>query len=184
MLKNIRVWCEDGQIKVTWVWDAAEAQRVDIYYKKQDIPGEGGTPFQSGSIYKIPHRENGSASRKLGVENGVYRFAFHVISADNGLMDEILVENIMLGMPLEIVWMWECVRGRQCISFRIPDGKAMQIREIPAGVLHICMENYSYEVSAVLGDGVKLMFPKAILAEEVNLCIKEPYDKVYHLRRA
>lgn len=177
MLNNINIRCEDGQIRLTWKWESELPQRMDIYYKKQGSPDGEGTPFISGGINKIPYMENGQAARKLGGEKGIYIFTFLPKDSDGNILERIVVEQVMLGTPVEVLWQRETGRDGEAIVFHIPE------ETLPENIVLLKLGNSKYEISTPLENGGRLLFPQGFPENELSLYIKKPYDRVYRLRK-
>lgn len=175
MIKDIAVHCEHGQIKMIWKWSNEDITKVRILYKKKDSSEGDGTDFLSGEVMKVPHIEVGNVMKPLCGEQGLYTFTFLPYKKDGTLAEKVIVDDIMLGKRIEIIWNANEMKECTIISFQMPEGY------LPAGLLTVKRMNVKCEICKEINSTTRLLFPGNIQSDRFELYIKAPYDKAYHL---
>ena len=178
MFKNVHAECVMNRIRLSWEWDNPELTGVTIYYKKKEASTVPGTMFiDAGNIARIPGSAFGTVERIYKGESGLYTFTFVGVEGDR-VLPGIIIEDVMLGPTVPVTWKLEACRDGYAISF--PEcGK-----EVPADILRIEYQGYGKTLNYPINIRTKLYIPCNIPdIEQYRIYVKEPYDKVYKLKR-
>lgn len=178
MLKNIEIKSESGQIRIFWEWDNEEVSGIDIRYKKRGF-GEGdGTEFAKGGVIRHPGERTGNACRRLVDECGLYTFTFIPIIRNRGQEEEkVVVENVVLGNPINIYWRLESKKEGTVIAF--PENQFT----IGPGIVKLLYGKYEYVFQYEISSASRLLFPQGVKTEKLLLQAAEPYDRIYRFVR-
>ncbi|MDE6434856.1 MAG: hypothetical protein K2L07_11595 [Lachnospiraceae bacterium] len=176
MFEDVKVICENGNIKLVWKWDDNDLIGADIYYKKSTDKRDRGALFdmRGSTIPRKPGNIYGSVERPMGGEWGLYTFTFVGIGRSK-VKPEVEVPNVMLGKKLDVFWRLEIQKEGVVIVF--PNCS----KTIPEGVIRVEYDGCYMDLKYPVSSNTKLMLLKKNNTSEYKLQVKEPYDRAYNL---
>ena len=178
MIKNVDISCESGRIKIDWEWNNRNIESMRIYYKKKEIMTGDGSLFLTEEVLPLPAHKMGKAERLLAGESGIYTFTFAVRMKDDIREKKVVIDDIMLGMPVNIPWKVFMVKGKQVISFKEFRGK------VEAKIVWIKIADLEYRLDYEVTAKTELMFSNQTDMDKLEIFTKTPYNKVYHFYKS
>lgn len=173
MIGQVEITYENRIIRIKWEWNDSDAESVDIRYGKKEAVQMA--EFQSG-ILRNTQDKFGYAEKKTAGERGLYTFLL-IVYGNAGKIEEIKVENIALGEPIQVLWKIE--RGKDGCKITFPKCDAV----IPAHVLLARYGKIEMEIGYEVSREAELLIWEKLETEPFQLCVKEPYDKVIRLKQ-
>lgn len=177
MFEDVKAGCEGGRIRLTWEWGDESLTGTDIYYRRKESGDGRGTLFTSErQVFRVQGSSHGVAEKALTDERGLYTFTFVGISR-SGVCPDVRVENIMLGQPVQISWRMRSARDGLFIEFQGCE------RELPPGILYVEYRGCRMPLNYPVNDSTKLLVPEHVDGSPYRLCVHEPFDRAYRIRR-